>query len=103
VSHVAVHDYSCDEANTMAYLKAVYDRYKKPVWLTEFSCGDGADAKPMSEHLAYMKKIVPLLDGADFVFRYAWMSAKSANRGLFNYNGSTAIGLTEVGALYKSL
>lgn len=35
VSHVAVHDYSCDAASTMGYLKQVHDRYKMPVWLSE--------------------------------------------------------------------
>jgi len=86
----------------MAYLQAVHDRYKLPVWLTEFSCGDGAQGKPQADHLAYMKKIVPLLDAADFVFRYAWMSAKSANRGLFTNPGPGQT-LSPVGELYASL
>ena len=51
VTHVAVHDYSCDAKTTMSYLSAVHDRYKMPVWLTEFSCGDGAANKPTADHL----------------------------------------------------
>ena len=40
------------------------------VWLTEFSCGDGRDNKPMEKHLAYMSDVFPQLDAADHVFRY---------------------------------
>ena len=102
ISHVAVHDYTCDPNTLLSYLQQVHDRYKMPVWLTEFSCGDGADNKPQKDHLAYMQKVVPMLDKADFVYRYAWMSAKSPNRGLFTNPGSGQT-LSEVGKLYASL
>jgi len=104
VSHIAVHDYSCDAATTMAYLKAVHDRYNKPVWLTEFSCGDGAQKQPTSKHLAYMKEVFPLLDKADYVYRYAWMSAndKSGLRGLVSGSSGSQT-LTKVGELFNSI
>jgi hypothetical protein len=102
ISHVAVHDYTCDAPTLLAYLKEVHDRYNMPVWLTEFSCGDGAQNKPMKDHLAYMQKVVPMLDAADYVYRYAWMSARSANRGLFTNPGPGQT-LSEVGKLYASL
>lgn len=57
-------------------------RFGMKVWLTEFSCGDGRDNKPMDKHLAYMSEVFPMLDAADYVYRYAWMSGSSANRGL---------------------
>jgi hypothetical protein len=103
ISHVAVHDYSCTAAETMAYLSSIHDLFQLPVWLTEFSCGDGAQNKSMAKHLAYMKEIVPLLDAAPFVYRYAWMSASSANRGLIATAADGTQSLTPVGALYKSL
>ena len=104
VQHVAVHDYSCDAPTTMAYLKSVHDRYKMPVWLTEFSCGDGAQGKPTSDQLAYMKTVIPLLDAADYVYRYAWMSARDGHglRGLVT-GTAPAAKLTSVGELYNSL
>ena len=102
ITHVAVHDYSCTAADTMAYLKTVHERYGMPVWLTEFSCGDGADHKPMANQLAYMREVFPLLDAAPFVYRYAWMSAGSALRGLVNGTAGAQT-LTPVGEMYNSL
>ena len=105
ISHLAVHDYSCDAKATMAYLKSVADRYKLPVWLTEFSCGDGADAKPTSQHLAYMKEILPLLEAASFVFRYAWMSARDGKglRGLVEVAPDGSQRLTVLGEEYNKI
>jgi hypothetical protein len=100
IAHLATHDYSCDATKTLAYLKELHDLFSLPVWLTEMSCGDGADAKPMADHLAYMRAVFPMLDSAYFVYRYAWMSARSANRGLVDTNGTT---LTPVGELFVSL
>ena len=39
VSYVAVHDYSCTAKSTLSYLQDIHERFGKPVWLTEFSCG----------------------------------------------------------------
>jgi hypothetical protein len=102
ISMVAVHDYTCDATTLLAYLKDIHDRYHLPVWLTEFSCGDGAQNKSRADNLAYMKSVVPMLDKADFVYRYAWMSARMSNRGLFDNNGPKQT-LSTVGELYKSL
>ena len=105
VQHLATHDYSCNANTTLAYLRRLHERYKMPVWLTEFSCGDGAAKRPEADHLAFMASIVPLLDAADFVYRYAWMSATDANglRGLIKVNSSGGQVLTDVGALYNRL
>lgn len=84
----------------MKYLEFLYKRYGLKIWLTEFSCGDSAQGKPTSAHLAYMRQIVPLLDASPFVYRYSWMSAHDGKgiRGLVS-NGQ----LTELGNLYNSL
>lgn len=103
VSHVAVHDYSCNASKTMEYLASIHARYGMPVWLTEFSCGDGANDKPMADHLAYMREVFPLLDAAPHVSRYAWFSANSANRGLLIDNASTGQTLTDVGRLFNTV
>ena len=72
------------------------------MWLTEFSCGDHADGKPTSDHLAYMRAVLPLLDAADFVYRYSWMSARdsSGKRGLLETVDGKAR-LTELGEVYN--
>ena len=106
ISAIAVHDYSCNAADTLAYLEDVHKRYtasdgtRLPVWLTEFSCGDGAANKPTADHLKYMKEVVPLLDRAPFVARYAWMSAVGGGRGLYDPDTGA---LTVVGELYNTV
>lgn len=73
--------------------------------MTEFSCGDGAQHSPTKDHIAFMKAIVPLLDAAPFVARYAWMSARDGNglRGLVEVGSDGKPQLTELGQLYNSL
>eukprot|EP00035_Acanthoeca_spectabilis_P025886 m.460306 g.460306 ORF g.460306 m.460306 type:complete len:351 (-) comp21999_c0_seq1:75-1127(-) len=104
ISYLAAHDYSCDPNTTLTYLKTLHDRYGFPVWLTEFSCGDGADAKPTDDHIRFMAKILPLLDEADYVFRYAWMSARQSPPELrpllTTVNGKAE--LTTLGHLYNA-
>jgi hypothetical protein len=54
-----------------------------------------------------MAEILPLLDAAEFVFRYAWMSARDSNglRGLVEQktgeNGQ--VQLTKLGQLYNAI
>ena len=105
ISHLAVHYYSCTASETMTYLKTMASRYGYPVWLTEFSCGDGAEGKPTKDHLAFMKDIVPQLDAADFVYRYAWMSAHDGKglRGLVETGANGKEQLTELGTTYNTL
>lgn len=69
LSYVAVHDYSCTPASTLSYLEEVYAAFKLPVWLTEFSCGDGRQNKSQADNLAFMKAVFPLLDAAEHVYR----------------------------------
>lgn len=105
MSYIAVHDYSCNASSTMAYLQQVYSTFQLPVWLTEFSCGDGSQRRPTSDQLTYMKSILPLLDAAPYVYRYSWMSAHDGNnlRGLITTDASGQQTLTQLGQLYNSL
>jgi len=106
LKYLATHDYSCDPSSTMSYLKSLYDRYHLPIWLTEFSCGDGSQKRPTKDHLAFMQQIFPLLDQADYVFRYAWMSAEDTSnnlRGLVVTNSNGQQSLTVLGEAYNKL
>ena len=47
--------------STMSYLESLYKRYGYKVWLTEFSCGDGASARPTADHVKFMQAILPRL------------------------------------------
>jgi len=50
-----------------------YDKFGKPVWITEFACNYGLPCDEET-NLELMKQMVPILDASDKVFRYAWFS-----------------------------
>jgi hypothetical protein len=100
---LAAHDYDCNPESTLEYLRFLYQRYGLPIWLTEFSCGDGKEDAPMSAQLSFMQLIFPLLEAAPYVARYAWMSAHGANRSLVMAGPDGRAALTPLGVLFNSL
>ncbi|WP_437487705.1 glycoside hydrolase family protein [Sorangium sp. So ce1014] len=100
VDFIAAHWYACDRPALEWYLGELR-RYRRPIWLTEFSCGDGADRSPEAQ-AAYMREAVPLLESDPDVFRYAWFSGRTEaipNVDLLGASGE----LTALGELYVSL
>ena len=89
----------------MEYLNQIYSLYHLPIWLTGFACGDHSALRPLADEMKFMKEIIPRLEAAHFVFRYAWMSARQGsttdNRGLLGPAGSAT--LTALGQLYNTL
>jgi len=73
VDHVAVHAYRCDAHQLMAYLKDTWNRFHKPIWLTEFAC---PHTTSVNEQLRFMKDALPLLEAAPYVFRYSWFTSR---------------------------
>ncbi|WP_083974472.1 glycosyl hydrolase [Herbidospora daliensis] len=82
------------------YLQAVYDRYKKPIWLTEFALIDfsnGVRFPTEAQQAAFVTESAKMLQSLPFVERYAWFGigagASGVNSGLFRDNGTpTAAG-----------
>ena len=105
VTVMAVHSYICDATRLHSYLEEVHHEFGLPIWLTEFACGDHHDNRPLSEQLAFMREVLPILDASHIVERYAWMAARQGDpaqdaRGLL-VPGKPE--LTELGKLYTSL
>ena len=69
ISAIAAHDYDCNPTSTLEYLRFLSERYSLPIWLTEFSCGDGKEDSPMSAQLSFMQLIFPMLEAAPFIER----------------------------------
>ncbi|MEE1940994.1 glycosyl hydrolase [Streptomyces sp. TRM 70361] len=75
------------------YLQAVHDRYGKPVWLTEYALIDFSRETPRypseQEQTAFIASSTEMLEGLDFVERYAWfaLSTETSPTGL--YDGAT--------------
>ena len=98
----AVHPYFCDTSQTMAALQAAHDRYKLPLWLTEFACGFGSQGSTADQHLAYMKAVVPLLEASPLVDRYYWMQSSGGTHPARNLVDASGV-LTPLGEAYLAL
>ncbi|MFI5954478.1 glycoside hydrolase family protein [Cryptosporangium sp. NPDC051539] len=89
------------------YLQAVYDKYHKPIWLTEYAlinfANGGADVASEDQQVAFVKASTQMLDGLSFVERYSWFKFSPPKEGgqagttLYNADGST----TPMGDAYR--
>lgn len=74
---IATHSYDCSSNGIGNCIDKMAKQFKnKPLWLTEFNCGNGGKNATAAEHLAFMKEMLPVLDKSTTVQRYAWMSAR---------------------------
>ena len=103
VSFLAVHIDSCNTNSLMGWVSDYADRYRLPLWITEWSCQAASFGRPLADHLSYMTAALPLLDASPLVFRYAWMAARSANRGLVQDVARGGTTLTALGEAYNNL
>ena len=108
VDFVCMHSYGGLNADgLMDKIKEAYDMYGKPIWITEFAVGDWNATTPSENKysadqvLNFMKEILPKLEEAEYVHRYAWYNGKTtdaplASSVLFDEND----GLTPLGEYY---
>lgn len=69
IDYLATHSYSCDAAHDMKYLQGLYERYGLKIWFTEFACPNTRDPNVA---LNYMKEMLPMLEKADYIWKYSW-------------------------------
>ena len=111
VDYVCVHSYGNTDADAfMNRLESVHKLYDRPLWITEFACGDW-EAKSVAQNrhkpelvLKFMKQVLPRLEKCSFVERYAWFpagadSAALGTSALFDKAGE----LTPLGKFYQSV
>lgn len=111
VDFVCVHSYGGTSADAFKKrLESVHRMYRRPIWITEFACGDWEAKSPAANRhkpaavLKFMQQILPWLEKCDFVERYAWFpagpdSAALGTSALFDKNGA----LTPLGEYYRSV
>jgi len=113
IDFIAVHIYGPpDPEKFLKRIDEIYQRYKKPIWITEFAVADWEAKKEGRENrysekevLEFMKKVLPELEKRPYVERYAWFGARKNCQKLpqikpsclFNEDGS----LTELGKFYS--
>ena len=77
VDYIAVHTYVCEEQ----YLRqkiAELKKYNKPIWLTEFACGDMPSGQlTPGVQQKYLLDAVNYLEKEPAIFRYAWFSGRN--------------------------
>eukprot|EP00927_Polykrikos_kofoidii_P055379 TRINITY_DN4964_c0_g1_i1.p1 TRINITY_DN4964_c0_g1~~TRINITY_DN4964_c0_g1_i1.p1 ORF type:complete len:303 (-),score=29.07 TRINITY_DN4964_c0_g1_i1:138-1046(-) len=108
IQFIAMHDYSGNVSALQRRVEGAVKRYGgRKVWLTEFAILKWGDPPGRPQQDAYMKQVLPYLDGADEVFRYAWFTARNrpnkmnGGSNLLPYNNSSTE-LTSTGAIYAS-
>lgn len=91
------------------FLTEQWDRYRKPIWLTEFSGSTGEWIQPANppvdaaRNAEFVRRVVPMLESLPFVERYAWFELQWANapwEHVALVNPKTGA-LTEVGRAYR--
>ncbi|MEP4077293.1 glycosyl hydrolase [Haloferula sp.] len=104
VDAVSVHNYNRKTASQLkTWLTAEYNKYKKPIWLTEFQ-RENDDNPSAATHEAYLAGVIPMLEDLWFVERYSYFTfntggVTSATASLFN-NGPV---LNAKGDIYRNV
>jgi hypothetical protein len=108
VDFIALHWYGSDFGpaatnHLRTYLQATYDRYHKPLWLTEYALINfsGQPKYPtLAQQAAFATASVHMLESLSFVERYAWFALPATDgsgTGLYRPDGSA----NEVGQAYR--
>jgi len=102
VDYIAAHWYGCTADSLKNYLNGLR-KYKKPVWITEFSCAqwDGSWQNNQQFQIDYMTQAVSILENDPMVFRYAWFSGRTSEIPYVNIFGDTGQ-LTQLGNAYMN-
>ncbi|MBV9121964.1 MAG: hypothetical protein JO112_01230 [Planctomycetes bacterium] len=111
VDFICVHSYQGPDAKgLLRWLQGIHEMYGgRPLWLTEFAVGDWQARSVQQNRFSpkriadFMREVLPALEAARFVQRFAWFSgppdsAALGTSALFDRNGR----LTELGEIYRA-
>ena len=107
IDDIAFHWYGGTDAQWfLDLLDRVYERYQRPIWITEFAPADWEATSRENNRmrpeavLEFMRTVLPELDRRDYIVRYAWFHDYSSNQlwtsALFDDEGV----LTPLGEFY---
>jgi hypothetical protein len=86
------------------YLQAVYNRYQKPIWLTEYALinwGSGPMYPTYAQQAAFATASVAMLESLSFVERYAWFGLPPCGVGATENLYDSAGNATLAGVAYR--
>lgn len=96
IDFIPIHWYgsASDPQSFKDHVKQFYQKFNKPIWVTEFGVSDGSE----DQVVAFLKVVLPWLDRQDYVHRYAYFMDRAAGAPfLLNSDNS----LTSIGKLYN--
>jgi hypothetical protein len=108
VDFIPLHWYGSDFSSAAtghlrSYLQAVHDRYRKPIWLTEYALIDFTGPAPrypsQAEQADFVRNSTAMLASLPFVERYAWFTLSTSTSPTGLYTGTTA---NASGAAYRA-
>jgi hypothetical protein len=95
VDFVCVHNYNqTGAAGLKNWLEAEYNKYKLPIWLTEFHRADGTS----NQTRIYLNEVLPMLENLPFLERYAYFNF-SGETGIFGPDGD----VNALGEIYRDI
>ncbi|WP_192954649.1 glycosyl hydrolase [Gallaecimonas mangrovi] len=77
IDYVAVHSYMDSPRAFKRYVSRFYQRYHKPVWVTEWDYQSRHHKATLNQQLDYLAETVHWLEHQPFVYRYAWFVGRS--------------------------
>lgn len=105
VDHIAVHCYM-NHASALKWYISLFEKYNKPIWLTEFSGWEYNDAiNSPDDQVEFMIEALEYLENEPMIFRYAWFIGRGSGIEKFPYidllgaNGE----LTDLGEVYGKM
>ena len=106
---ICVHWYAPPNAQSfLRMIDTVWQKYNKPIWVTEFAVSDwfgkSPGGYPVAQVAQFMKDACAGLDARTYVERYTWKTRSTSDvhmgtSAIFNDDGS----LTSLGQLYSSV
>jgi hypothetical protein len=105
IEGIAVHCYMSNAASLKSYIER-FEKYNKPIWLTEFCAWDGSVSKEGQEK--FMADALNYLESDSKVFRYAWFIPRgSGSEDKFPYmfllKNSATVELTNLGKIFTQM
>lgn len=110
VDFITLHWYGGDFNSSNAtsqlksYLSAVYNRYHKTIWLTEYALIDfsnGTRYPSQAQQAAFVTSSIAMLDSLPYLARYAWFALPAADSGASTGLFQSGPKATQVGKAYE--
>ncbi len=104
VDYIAIHCYMKEAAN-VEWFVGEFERYGKPLWLTEWASWDDGGPANVNQQMDYLATTVRMLEAKQSVHRYAWFIGRWDGADTFPF--LDVLGndgeLTPLGGLYTSI